>query len=660
MEYITGLFSNLFVASASLTLIHFVWQGALVAFLLRIALAIIPQNKPTTRYRTSIAFLLAIVALPIYTFSYLYQSPDVVKSTINYSVETISSIETISPEIPEHSADLTLASTSQNGDLAESKAKLKPIAAFVVTNNQQIMQNILWLWLAGFVFMAIKFVLDLTQTFGLTKKSVMPVDSKIEEIVQRFSTICELQRPVQILKSSIVNVPIVVGWLKPVILLPIAITIGLEKKQLELIIAHEMAHIKRTDFLVNLMQNLIHIGFFYHPSVHWINRVIRDEREFICDSMALEMVGMSAEAKLNLAKALLNTEEMSDGNLSLMAVALSGGKLKGRIAHILGTEYRPATSIRGLVVGFITFSFSLAAMASTMAFDSNETNLKSFNGENLLVTGMPAVAVKRKRSIEVKNQNKVDHRLSITPLKDQSINTTGELDKNVLLPISKKKSGDVKARLAANSQTTNLAESAKKSAPKQAKKTLIKEDLQAWNALKKPSKTASIIKQKNLQKSHQKPDNKIEIAKIFLESRNKLEAPIIKFALPDKQTSKQPVISKSAALDLSSVKSFRQPKAIFTPYPEYPRRAWNRMIDLTVKVEFDINEQGKVKNIKTVGRVDKDFAREIRRKLIKWRYEPAITSGKIVQHKTAMEFVFEAPQKEKVILTTTGSRIRRL
>ena len=102
---------------------------------------------------------------------------------------------------------------------------------------------------------------------------------------------CSLSRPVRIVQSLVVQTPMVIGWLRPVILLPVAAVTGLAPDQLEAILAHELAHIRRLDYLVNLLQAAVEVILFYHPAVWWVGRRMRAERERCCDDVAVRLVG---------------------------------------------------------------------------------------------------------------------------------------------------------------------------------------------------------------------------------------------------------------------------------------------------------------------------------------------------------------------------------
>ena len=113
------------------------------------------------------------------------------------------------------------------------------------------------------------------------------LDDKWRQSLRRLCGQLRIRRPVRLLESALVDVPMVIGWLRPVILLPASALSGLTPQQLEAIIAHELAHIRRHDYLINLLQSLIETLLFYHPAVWWVSRQIRREREHCCDDLAV-------------------------------------------------------------------------------------------------------------------------------------------------------------------------------------------------------------------------------------------------------------------------------------------------------------------------------------------------------------------------------------
>jgi uncharacterized protein (TIGR03067 family) len=149
-------------------------------------------------------------------------------------------------------------------------------------------------------------------------------------LLQRLAARLQISRTVRLLESIVVEVPTVIGWLKPVILLPVASVNSLTVQQLEAILAHELAHIRRADYAVNLVQSLIETLLFYHPAVWWMSARIRQEREHCCDDLATSISGDAA----SYVAALVRMEELRCEPRSV-AVAARGGDLLTRAKRLL-------------------------------------------------------------------------------------------------------------------------------------------------------------------------------------------------------------------------------------------------------------------------------------------------------------------------------------
>jgi len=660
VENLFGSVSTQLVSGAALTLIHFIWQAAVVAIVLKLLLAIVPQKYLLTRYRLAVTALVITVAFPCFSLYYLMQSPDMLQSSIDYSAKAISLLE----ELPELQAPSVQDTTHEISKQTTSGVAL---SGFEGLSRNELLLNVLIFWGLGCLLMLIKFIVDLNSTYKLAKEGVVPVNQQIDEILIRLAQRYKLSRPIQILKSSVVNVPVVVGWLRPVILLPIAISVGLDKAQLELIIAHELAHIKRMDFAVNVVQSLVQIFFFYHPAVHWINQVIRDEREYICDYMALNVIGNNNNSKLNLAKALLNTEELREGNFSLIAVAASGGQLKNRISHILEGEYRPATSIKALLLSAFAFMFSLAAMASTIALDNSQ---QRFESKKLLLA---PVEISRDEAA-----NSIVESVRLPDVYSGFEGSEGKIESRragVTLQTNNTAEENIKPKQNTPIAFYNLEENKADSRQDTSSTEVVDTEQADSETVLSTTASVSIEQAKIAEQAIQLDDLKhskepIDGQKVAL-PENKLNAEsLMDSTIIEQQDSQIADVDKLfeqdanesfkvASLDLGSVNNYTEPKAIYTPYPNYPRRAWKKMTSQTVRVKFVIDKEGKVKNVETLGRVGKDFSREVRRKLRNWRYKPAVEKGQKVEHKASLEFIFRAPQEEKIVLISTGTHIRR-
>jgi uncharacterized protein (TIGR03435 family) len=161
---------------------------------------------------------------------------------------------------------------------------------------------------------------------------------------------------VRLLASALVDAPTVAGWLRPVVLAPVGVLTGLPAGQLEALLLHELAHIRRQDYLVNILQSVAEALLFYHPAVWWVSGHIRTERELCCDDVVVAVFG----DPLTYARALAQLESWRPAHLSA-AVAANGGSLADRIARLLG-QPRPAT--HGAVgSGVLTVAVLLASAA---------------------------------------------------------------------------------------------------------------------------------------------------------------------------------------------------------------------------------------------------------------------------------------------------------
>ena len=158
----------------------------------------------------------------------------------------------------------------------------------------------------------------------------------------------------------LVDVPCVIGWLRPIILLPPAGCLGLTPQQLEAVLAHELAHIKRHDFLVNSLQRIAEALLFYHPGAWWISRQIRIEREHCCDDAALAV----CPDVVGYARALTTLEVSRSASGPLLAV--TGGDLVGRIRRLLSGHENPVSGVAPITaVTLLLIAMGASALAST-------------------------------------------------------------------------------------------------------------------------------------------------------------------------------------------------------------------------------------------------------------------------------------------------------
>lgn len=332
------------------TLLHFLWQGALIALMLAILLWLLKANRPNLRYSLSCASLALMLVCPIVTYFVLRQP----------STETSSAA--IAPPITEPVAEPVAA-----GNQTAVVANPSPVAfapeggsgkkvSWFEHYLKPWLPYLVVFWGLGVLVLSIRLMGGLWYIHTLRTRLVKPISNALQAQLEHVSERLGLARPVQLRESLAVSVPLVVGWLKPMILLPSSAISGLSSSQLEMILAHELAHIRRHDYLVNLLQSIIETLLFYHPLVWWVSNQIRHEREHCCDDLAVKVCGGDKES---YARALADLDDLRP-NVQL-AQAASGGTLVKRIIRLAGKALPKSPDPRQWLVGLGTILASLLA-----------------------------------------------------------------------------------------------------------------------------------------------------------------------------------------------------------------------------------------------------------------------------------------------------------
>ena len=351
MNTLTELFAGSVAQRIGWALIHFLWQGAAVGLLLAVALTLLRRRSARARWILSCAALALMALLPVATaLTVSVETPELSASAppapSASSTPTAFLADPMPPSCPGGSAEFPMGSASgpQPSPAAPllarptSAAKDEQIAAVSwLTQFQGAIQPVLpWatgVWLAGVIGMSVWHFGGLRQVRRMRRRGTRPAGADMQEMFDRVVRRLGVSRPVRLLLSMRVAVPVVVGWLRPVILLPVGAITGLTPRQWEAIIAHELAHIRRWDCLVQAIQAGIETLLFYHPAVWWVSRRIRQESEQCCDDLAVELCG----DRRDYAWALAKVAELGAGK-GRLAAAATAGDLLGRIQRLLGAE----------------------------------------------------------------------------------------------------------------------------------------------------------------------------------------------------------------------------------------------------------------------------------------------------------------------------------
>ena len=342
-------------------LVHSFWQFALVALAAIVLQRVLRRRPATTRYRALLAVMAIMVAVPVATW-YSPWSGDapVAANHIGWAPPTDTFVQEAGSARPTTTTMAVLPAEIVAKPQAEP-LRSEPAAidlafwwSIIKARVQPWLPEIVLVWLAGVMVVAMRPLLSWRTVRRLRSVGVEPVAAEVHGVLERTAKRLRLARAVEMLQSTLVKTPVVVGYFRPVVLLPLCVVSGLPAVQLESILAHELAHICRHDYLVNLLQTLVETLFFYHPAVWWLSRQIRNERENCCDDLAMAAVGSRAD----YGRALLAIEELRAASPAL-SLAARGGSLLARIRRIAGCEPAPSVVGGSSVLGAILVSLAV-------------------------------------------------------------------------------------------------------------------------------------------------------------------------------------------------------------------------------------------------------------------------------------------------------------
>jgi GWxTD domain-containing protein len=234
-------------------------------------------------------------------------------------------------------------------------------------------------WFTGTTFLLCRLNIGLIVARRMKSIATQPVAVELQSVFHDLSCRLGVPRPVSLVNSAVVQVPTVIGWLRPAVLLPVGCLTGLSTIQIEAIFAHELAHIRRHDYLVSVFQSIVEAVLFYHPAVWWVSKQVRKEREDCCDDLAVKISGDS----LAYAKALSFLEERRAA-LPAVALGANGGVLAMRIKRLLGYKEPPAYSWLTATTLCAVVTAAAALLVGTFAgAQTNPENQSSIKGNGV-------------------------------------------------------------------------------------------------------------------------------------------------------------------------------------------------------------------------------------------------------------------------------------
>lgn len=391
MTTLNDLLATPVMQTLGLTLVHFLWQGTLVALVVAVLLYALRDSSASIRYVIGCTGLAVMMILPIVAFTYL--APNV-KPVYSFT-------DTAQPPLDTNTTSSAQTARATNAEPLEDSSGVAKVQTPHISNSARVTFNLKsfnlylpWLvalWLVGVLVLSLRLIGGLWLARQLRTRATKPVSEMLESTLRDLASKLNIAKNVRLRESLAVKVPVIIGWLRPVILLPSSAITGLSVKQLELILAHELAHIHRHDYPVNLLQKIAETLLFYHPAVWWLSGAIRQERENCCDDLAIALCNGD---KLSYAKTLSMLDSMRPSNE--IALAADGGSLLRRIQRLAGkpmsTNY-PAQWFVGVLMMLVPWVVLSVATAQAKLPVEIAENIDEFVNRRLEAWGTPGVQV---------------------------------------------------------------------------------------------------------------------------------------------------------------------------------------------------------------------------------------------------------------------------
>jgi bla regulator protein blaR1 len=368
MSFLNNILSERLIDAVGWTLFHSLWQGALAALGFALVLGLMRRHSARARYFAGVAALMVVLVISVVTFVDVYSASGKVITEPGRAVASL-------PAVIQGNTAESVALKS-NGALGGVFSSAVP--AFFRTYFQKHFPLMVTIWLLGVMFLVFRLMGGFLYNQRIKAYRSKPLSKSWQERLENLRGKTSLRSPVRLLESALVKVPMTIGFFKPVILVPLGLVSGLPADQVEALLAHELAHILRKDYLVNMLQSFVDILFFYHPGVRWISGTVRSEREHCCDDIAVTITGGS----LNVARALTNIQGFVFPTATAQpAMAAIGAKprLLERVNRLINPRKAVSTISEGLT-GALLLTIGITALvisssaATAMTNDINKEN----------------------------------------------------------------------------------------------------------------------------------------------------------------------------------------------------------------------------------------------------------------------------------------------
>ncbi|QEE27881.1 M56 family metallopeptidase [Terriglobus albidus] len=569
------------------TLLHFCWQGTLIALLLACVLALLSKHSPQLRYGVCCAAL----ALNLVTLAITFE-----RVAVNDGGRLRHAV--VSPNgwfggVPE---DLVQVTPSRLDELEQALDHSLPVVVIV--------------WSLGFALCVTRLSLGLAAARRLRLTGTMPASIEETHLFLALRERIGIDRPVRLLRSAVVQVPAVVGWLRPVVLIPIGALAGLSQVQIEAIFAHELAHIRRHDYLVGILQSVAESLLFYHPAVWWISHQIRKERELCCDDLAVSWTGdpvLYAHALFQLAAQRSNSPAIT--------LNANGGSLTMRIRRLLNQNNPPAVQPFA-VLSVLALAFIVAGVCFSSA--QAQHSLTAVDRLNMIhaITGVHSV-------IDTASKESSDLMVAKVAQPAQPLLTTADLS---TLAVADQKEQEKKKpiRVSASIMAGQIVSTVNPVYPEAARKARIEGTVVLHAII---SETGDVMALQVLSGPTALLDSAIDAVqqwkyKPYLLNGQPIEVSTtisVTYSISDESSAVAPCTTQNSGCTM--------PVLLSAVEPEYPSQAREAKSSGVVIVSLTVDEKGTPQNLAVFSSAGHGFDEKALEAVRRYRFQPATRNG---------------------------------
>jgi beta-lactamase regulating signal transducer with metallopeptidase domain len=360
------------------TVLHSIWQITLIAIITGIILFVYRNRSAQQRYWLANGALFTMLIVAVATFMYYSSNvgyeQHIIQEQMDAGIQAATNTEKAAPS--------NFAKTVVDPVVVAAK---RPVFEEEYTFSasfrgyfEQHLPMVVMIWLLGLAICLFRVMTGISYVYYLKQRMNFHADPFWTEMLEDLLKKANFKHKIDLLESALVRSPVTIGLLKPVILFPIGFINRLPEREVEAILAHELAHIIRRDYLFNILQSLVEALFYYHPAVWWLSAQVRNERESACDDMAIALLGN----KLNYAKALVTIQEMAFTSLS-PALGFAGdrkGQLMHRVQRLFSQQnFKLNAMEKWITTALVVCSIAVLAFGQQIHQYYNSNHIEGFN-----------------------------------------------------------------------------------------------------------------------------------------------------------------------------------------------------------------------------------------------------------------------------------------